>query len=107
MATPILRLVEENTAPDIQITCKRDNVAINLTNATIDLIIAKGSTITNAGHQSCSIVTAASGIVSYAPQDTDFPSPGTYRADVKITYADNTYEILYDQLKIKARRKLS
>lgn len=107
MAIRKINIVEDNTAPPIILTLKRDGVAIDLTGAAVSVIIAKGSTITNTGHQAATVTTPAAGIISYTPQAGDFSTPGSYKADVQITYADTTVERLYDQLKIKARRKIS
>lgn len=101
MATTI-KTVAGNTAPPFTITCKRDGSAIDLTGCTVELIIAKGNTITQAG-KAATITTAASGIITYDQDATDFPSAGAYKADVKVTYSDSTIEVLYEQLKIKAR----
>lgn len=105
MATT-LKLVATNTAPPIAITCERDSVAIDLTGCTVTLIIAKGATITQAAG-SCTITTASSGLISYSPLTTDFPTAGTYKGDVKVVYSNGTIEILYEQLKVKARAKIS
>ena len=107
MPVRTINLVEDNTAPPLQLTLEREGVAINITDCTVNLIIARGNTITNADHQECTIVSAVAGEVSYAIDADDFASPGTYKADIEITYADASVERLYDQLKIKARRKLS
>lgn len=104
MAT--LKTVAGNTAPPLVITCQRDGVAINLTGCTVQLIIAKGATITQVG-RTATITTAASGIITYVPLTTDFPTAGTYKGDVKVTYSDTTVEILYEQLKMKARAKIA
>jgi hypothetical protein len=104
MAT--LKTVAGNTAPPLVITCERDGAAINLTGCTVQLIIAKGATITQAG-RTATLTTAASGIITYTPLVTDFPSAGTYKGDVKVTYGDGSIEILYEQLKMKARAALS
>lgn len=108
MARSNFSIVEENTAPAYQITCQRDGTAIDLTGATVDLIIENKSTgsITNAGHQGCTILTPASGIISYAAEATDFPSAGTYVADVKITYNGGGVERLYNQVRWKVRAKV-
>lgn len=106
MAVRKINIVEDNTAPPLLLTLKRDGTVIDVTGCTVRLIIARGSTITNTGHQDCTLVTPTSGIVQYDIEDGDFPSPGTYKADVEIEYADGTIERLYDQLNIKARRKL-
>lgn len=106
MAIRTIKTVEDNTAPPILLTLKREGVVIDVTGATVELIIARGSTITNTGHQECTVVTPTSGLVQYDPQAGDFSSPGTYKADVKVTYADSSYEVLYEQLKFKVRRRL-
>lgn len=109
MARANFQIVEDNTAPAYQITCQRDGVAINLTGATVELIIENKSTgsITNTGHQSCTIITATSGIISYAAEAGDFSSAGTYTGDVKVTYNGGGIEILYGQVKWKVRAKIT
>lgn len=109
MARANFKIVEDNTAPAYQITCQRDGTAIDLTGATVEMIIENKSTgsVTNSGHQTCSIVTAASGIISYTAEATDFPSAGTYIGDIKITYNGGGVEILYGQVKWKVRAKIS
>lgn len=109
MARANFNIVEDNTAPAYQITCQRDGTAINLTGASVDLIIENKSTgsITNTGHQGCTIVTATSGIISYAAEAGDFSSAGTYVGDVKVTYSGGGVEILYGQVIWKVRSKVS
>lgn len=103
MAT--LKTVAGNTAPPLQITCKRAGLAINLASCSVTFIIALGSTITQTGRAAV-VTDPANGVVTYTPLTTDFPLAGTYKVDVKIVYGDLTVEILYDQLKIKARTKI-
>lgn len=97
-----LKITAGNTAPSWQITCERDGVAIDLTGCTVKVTIAKGSVVTKAAG-TCTILDNSGGIVSYTPTATDCPQGGTYKVDVKITYSDNSYEILYEQLKVKTR----
>ena len=101
-------LTEDNTAPGLSVTCTRDGTAIDLSTATkVELIIEDSSgTITQAGREA-TITTAVSGIITYTPIVTDFPSAGTYSADIKITYTGGGVEILYKQLKFKVRAKIS
>jgi hypothetical protein len=115
---PKLLTVEDNSAPPINLTLKRKVVAedgdisyavIDLTDAsTVELIIRRQrtKTITNDGHQTCSIIDADAGEVRYQPEATDWPEKGLYAAEAKITYIGGRYEIIYEQLKIKARKKL-
>lgn len=101
MATT-LKIAAGNTAPSWQITCERAGVPINLTGCTVTVIIAKGNTVTNTGG-ACSITNATAGIITYTPVATDTKTGGTYKVDVKIVYSDFSYEILYEQLKVKTR----
>lgn len=110
MAVTTLKVVAGNTAPPQVITCERDNgdgtlTAINLTGCTVTLKIVRGNTVTQAAG-SCVLTTPVSGIITYSPLTTDYPTAGSYKGDVKITYGDGTIEILYQQLKVKARAAL-
>lgn len=105
MATQTYKTVAGNTAPPLTLTATRDGAAITLVSASkVELIITQNSTVLNAGHQTCTITDAANGVVTYVRSTGDIPTTGTYTCDLKVTYADTTFEILYDQLKIKARK---
>lgn len=109
MAKPNFFIVEDNTAPSYVITCTRDGSALDLTIATdVSLIIQRKSdkVITQTGN-SAVITTAASGIITYTAQATDFPSKGKYVADIKITYAGGGIEIMYGQAVWQVRSKIS
>lgn len=97
--------VAGNTAPPITLTAKRSGVVIDLTSATsVKLYIYNSAKAqTNTGHETCTITSAAGGIVTYARQTADIPTKGTYKGDMKVTYSDTTFEILYSILKISAR----
>lgn len=82
---------------------------MDLTNATtVTLIIKNKATgvITQSGKNAV-ITTAASGIITYTSDATDFPTAGKYVADVKVTYSSGGIEILYGQAKWKVRSKIS
>lgn len=103
------KIVEDNTAPNYVITCTRDGTAIDLSDATSVVLIIKSkssNTITQAG-KAAVISTPASGIITYTADSTDFPSAGTYVADVKVTYTGGGVEILYQQAKWKVRSKIT
>ena len=112
MARADFYIVEDNTAPAYVITCKRNVsgtlTAIDLTGATVTLILVQKSTgdITNASNQSCTLVTAASGIISWTAIATDFPTRGRYVADIKVTYNGGGVERLYDQAVWQVRNKV-
>lgn len=102
----ILKSVVNNTAPAYQITCDRDDgTVIVLTGCTVTMKLYKGRTQTNtaSGHDACTLVTAASGIISWTPKAGDLPSAGKYLGDVKVTYADATFEVLYGKFQLKVR----
>ena len=107
MSVRKIKIAQGNTAPSYLLTAEREGVPIDLTGCTADLIIAKGSTITNTGHQACVVITPTAGRVEYTPQSGDFATPGSYKADLKITYGDGSVEIMNDQLKFKVRKTLS
>ena len=103
-----LLIVEENTAPAINITLNRDGDAIDLTNvSSVDLYIVNGTTTTNTGHTSCTIVSPTAGTITYTAQSADFANPATYDCEVKITYTDGSIERIYESFIIKARTKLA
>ena len=102
-------ITEDNTAPSYTITCKRAGTAISLADAsTVALIIQQKSTgsITQTG-KNATITTAASGIITYTADVTDFPGAGTYVGDIKITYSGGGVEILYNQVRWKVRAKIA
>jgi hypothetical protein len=106
MAVRTIETVQGNSAPAIALTAKRGTAVIDVTGCTVELIIAKGTTVTNTGHQTCTLTTPASGVVTYQPEAADFATPGAYKGDLKITYPSLKVEILYDQLKFKVRKHL-
>lgn len=110
MTQQIYRTTVGNTSPSIQVVVKRNGVVIDLTSATnVDLAIRRESTglTTNTGHQSCTITTAASGIVTYTPQAGDFSFEGRYLGDVKVTFSGGGIEHIYELLLVLARPGIS
>lgn len=108
MSRPNFNIVEDNTAPDYVITCTRDGTAIDLSNATsVSLKIQRTSdkVITQAS-KAAVITTPSSGVITYSADITDFPSKGTYVADLIVLYNTGNTEILYNQAKWKVRSKL-
>lgn len=106
MARPNFFIVAGNTAPDYTITCTRSGTAIDLSTAIqVDVILYNNTSKsqTNSGHTQASIETVASGIISYGAQTGDFPSKGTYVADIQVTWIGEGVEILYNQATFKVR----
>jgi hypothetical protein len=107
-ANQIYRTVVGNDAPDIQFTLERNDVAINVTGAAVELALRylKNNTTYNAT-KACTLTTPASGIVTYSPAVADFPYEGLYIGDAKITYSDGTIEHVYEVLTVLARGGVS
>lgn len=108
MATA-LKVVQNNTAPGYTMTCERDDgTIINLTNCTVTLKLYRGTVQMNsvAGHDACTIVTAAAGTVTWQPKAGDLSLPGKYKGDVKVTYSDLTVEVLRGNLLLDVRKLL-
>lgn len=101
--------VEDNSAPSLQITLKRNRHAIDLTGSVVEMAIQNKKTkeITNDGHQTCALVNDEEGIMSYPVEVGDFPDPSVdYLAEVKITYSSGKVERIYDQLVVSVRPKI-
>lgn len=108
MSRPNFFITEDNTAPAYALTCTRNGTAIDLSAASsVTLIIQNKSTgvITQAG-KLATISSASNGTISYSADATDFPSKGTYVADISIDWGTGT-EILYAQARWKVRTKIS
>jgi hypothetical protein len=101
-----LKAVVSNTAPAYQITAERDDgTVIDLTGCTVTMKLYRNKVQTNttSGHDACTLVTAATGIFSWIPKAGDLPSAGKYFGDVKVTYSDLTFEVLYNRFELKVR----
>lgn len=107
MARPNFFIVASNTAPGYDITCQRAGTDIDLTGATVIVELYNKSTkqVTNSTNQSAGTVvkTATAGLIEYTAISSDFPTKGTYVADIKVTYAAGGIERLYNQATWKVR----
>ena len=83
-----------NTAPSLTITIKRDNVPIDLTNATsVNFQMLLSGTKTLTVNSPCVIIAPpVNGQVRYDWQVGDLSVVGNYLVNLKITYADGTFE---------------
>lgn len=105
----LLLNVEDNTAPNIVLTLQRNGTVIDVTGATVSLIIAKrdDGSITNTGHQTCTVTDGENGLVTYTPQAADFADPGRYYCEVKIDYVGGKVERMYEVLSVLVREKVA
>lgn len=96
-----------NTAPGYDITCQRNGSDIDLTGATVEVILYNKSTkqVTNSTNQSAGTVvkTPAAGLIEYTAIASDFPAKGNYVADIQVTYGTGGIEILFNQAIWKVR----
>lgn len=100
--TKIIKTIAGNTAPPLTLTAQRSGVAINLTGCTVGCYIYNNKVQTNAGHESCVVTDVINGIVTYTRQAGDTPLKANYKCDLKVTYGDGTFEILFTQLILEA-----
>lgn len=104
---PILLSVKDNTAPAFTVTLKRNGVVINLVgaqNVKCYLTDAQLRAQTNTGHETCSIVDAVNGVVSYTPQAGDI-GDGRFFAEFGIVNASGSTERLHEILTVVGRVK--
>lgn len=106
MAVTVLNIVQGNTAPEFDLTLKRAGTVIDLTGTSVEIIIAKGKTITQVGGTCALTADPTTGVITYTPVITDFPTGGKYKADVRITYSGGGVEIVNEQQKFKVRKKI-
>lgn len=103
MTQEIYRTVVGNDSPSLVITCERNDTAIDVTSATVTLIIKNertGSTTNTV--QTCSLTTPGSGIVTYAPVVADFPTQDRYIGTIKIVFPGGKTEYLPERILILA-----
>lgn len=105
MSNVIVLTVQGNTAPAFQVTLKRNGTVINLVGATVKLSIMDAQTreVTNAGHQSATLVDAANGVIGYTPQIGDF-NDGRHFGKAIVTYTGGAIEQLHEVVQIIARK---
>lgn len=96
-----LQAVVGNTAPQYQITCERpDGTIINLTDCNVALYLYLNKVQQNTGHETSTVSVlspATAGIIGWQPAAGDFNQKGTYKANIIVTYVDNSVETLYNQ----------
>lgn len=101
-----LKTVVGNTAPQYQITCDRpDGTVINLTNCTVKLYLYLKKVQQNPGHEASTVTVldATNGVIGWQPATGDFNQKGNYKANVIVTYSDNSVETLYNQALFSVR----
>lgn len=104
----VYQTVTGNNAPDLVITVQRNGTAIDVSGATVTLIITneRTGTVTNSV-QTCTLTTPISGIVTYSPAAGDFATGERYLGEVKIVYSTGKIERLVELLTIVARTATS
>lgn len=105
-----INMVQGDTAPNRQFTVTRDGVVVDISNATIKLIIVDTSTglVTNEDHQNATIIEPASnGTVQYDFQAGDLTSPSVHFGDLQVIYEDSEIETNYDRVMIHVRPKVT
>lgn len=102
----IIKLVQGDTLPVITVTITDEftGAAIDVTGATVVVKFRAANTTTVLTTLACTLVTPASGIVSFS-----FPSPaldvaaGLYEGEVQVTFSGGGIQSAYDLLKFRVR----
>lgn len=91
----VIKIYQNDTAPNITFNVTRGGVVVDLTGCTVRLRIQDPITgdLTNSDpHDECVITNPTGGVCTYAWNDGDLPDPGTYQANLQITYSTLTPE---------------
>lgn len=100
----MLRYVQGDTQPNPKFRVRRAGDPVDLTDATVKFIIRKrGGSVTNTGHQTCTLTDADSGKCTYDLQTNDLPDAATYDCDLQITYLNGEIETSPRKIVITAR----
>lgn len=75
--------ITEGWTGDLDFTLTADGAAVDLTGATVELVLTTGSTVVDTSGD-VTVVDAATGSVRYTPDPADL-TPGQYRAHWKVT----------------------
>lgn len=102
---PKLYTVKGNTRPTLKTTLIRAGSPLKeIAGGTINLILIRpDGTVSNTGHQGCTITDATKGKVSYTTQAGDFDVTGLYSGKMQITYSDGGYEEVYETFSVAVR----
>lgn len=94
-AIPHFKTFTGDTAPVLRFTVvRKGGSVVDLTGSTVEFRIKDIVTkeITNATDDNCTVIDAENGICTYTLNEEDFPTPGCYMANLKVTYTDGTIE---------------
>lgn len=104
----LVNMVQNDTAPSLPFTIKRSGIAVDLTGATVKLLIHDNTTNvrTNDATNGCVIGTPATGgTCTYNFTSTDLPDATSYNCDLQITYPSTKVETAFDIVVINARAR--
>lgn len=91
----VIKIYQNDTAPNITFNVSRGGVVVDLTGCVVRLRIQDPVTgdLTNSDpNDECTITNPTGGVCLYAWNDDDLPDPGTYQANLQITYPTLTPE---------------
>lgn len=103
----MLLTVAANTRKPIGLTLKKNGVVIPLTGCTVKLVIKNTDTdeVMNTAHQSCTVLDATAGTISYQPETGDFGTGGRFLCSAIIYDALSKPEELHEKLLVIAEPK--
>lgn len=81
--------------------------AVNLTGGAVKLTMRKRGVATNkVENQACTLTSATTGVVTYAPQAADVDTPGTFDIEIAYTDASGKVQRNYQLIPLEIREKL-
>lgn len=100
----IIKMVQNDTLPDLEFTIKQDGSVVDLTGATVKFYMKNRDTGTvKINGVACTIVSASAGTCKYVWQSGDTDTVGTYQAEVEVTFSGGTVQTGYESLTIEIR----
>ena len=106
----IFYIKQGDTSPALRATLNDPaGVAVDLSGAAVVFSMKTVSGTLLVDRQTCSIITAASGIVEYSWQAGDTDVSGQHLSEFEVTFADSSVETFpnFDYLRIKISKELS
>lgn len=100
-----IKRVQNDTGPDFPFSVARpDGTVPDLTGATVNFIIqAPSGTVTNTGHQACTMTDLVTGEGYYSFLAGDLAEAGDYTCDLQVTDAGGKIETVQKPITINAR----
>lgn len=101
-----LQFVQNDTRPQLIFTVMQDGVVVDLTGATVRFKARLFDVDITLFNRACTLLVPASGTCSFDFQATDLATVGYYRAELEVTFPDNTVNTCRDFIEYYVREEL-